>query len=280
MKPHPLPRKAPAVLRKISVLLTSAGLLLGLTACGGTSNEAGTLTVGATSVPHAEILNHVRDELAGKAGLKLEIKEFSNYEQLNPALNDGQLDANYFQHRPYLNESNQKTGQKLAFVAGVHLEPLGVYSKKVTRLQDLRRGATVALPSDPSNLARALRLLAANGVIALRIGAGENATEKDVSSNPKDLTFRPTDAAALPRQLADVDASVINGNYALEGGLTPVEDALVSEKAADNPYVNGLVTKAERKNEADIKKLAELLIGPEVKRFIAEKYKGSVLAAP
>jgi D-methionine transport system substrate-binding protein len=267
------------VLRKISAVLASAGLLLGLAACGGTGNDTGTFTVGATSVPHAEILTYVRDNLAGKAGLKLEVKEFSNYEQLNPALNDGQLDANYFQHRPYLNESNQESGQNLAFVAGVHLEPLGVYSKKVRKLQDLPHGATVGLPSDPSNLARALRLLAGNGVLTLRLGAGEKATEKDVTGNPKGLKFRPADAAALPRQLADVDAAVINGNYALEGGLTPVQDALASEKAADNPYVNGLVTKAENKTDADVKKLAELLTGPEVKRFIDDKYKGSVLPA-
>jgi D-methionine transport system substrate-binding protein len=267
------------VLRKISVAIASTGLLFGLAACGGSGDDAGTLKVGATSVPHAEILNHVKKDLAGKAGLKLEIQEFSNYEQLNPALNDGQLDANYFQHRPYLTESNQKTGQKLEFVKGVHLEPLGVYSKKVAKLQDLRRGATVALPSDPSNLARALKLLADNGVVTLKPGAGENATEKDVAGNPKAIRFLPTDAAALPRQLADVDASVINGNYALEGGLTPAKDALASEKVEGNPYVNGLVAKSEDKADPDVKKLADLLSGPEVKKFIEDKYKGSVLPA-
>ncbi|MFB4317953.1 MetQ/NlpA family ABC transporter substrate-binding protein [Actinomadura sp. 21ATH] len=268
------------MLRKISVAIASAGLLFGLSACGGSAAEDdSTLTVGATSVPHAEILDFVKTDLAGKAGIKLEVKEFSNYEQLNPALNDGQLDANYFQHRPYLAESNQKTGQKLEFVAGVHLEPLAVYSKKVTKLQDLRQGATVALPSDPSNLARALNLLAANGVITMKQGAGETATEKDVAGNPKGIEFRPTDAAALPRQLADVDASVINGNYALEGGLSPAKDALASEKPENNPYVNGLVTKAETKDDAQIKKLAELLTGPEVKKFIQDKYQGSVLPA-
>ena len=267
------------MLRKLATVLTSAGLLLGLAACGGSGNDSGTLTVGATSVPHAEILTYVKDNLADKAGLKLEIKEFSNYEQLNPALNDGQLDANYFQHRPYLKESNEKTGQKLEFIAGVHLEPLGVYSKKVGKLDDLKQGATVALPSDPSNLARALKLLADNGLITLKPEAGENATEKDVAANPKGIKFRPTDAAALPRQLADVDASVINGNYALEGGLTPAKDALVSEKPENNPYVNGLVVKPENKNDPDIKKLADLLTGPEVKTFIQNKYKGSVLPA-
>lgn len=267
------------MLRKITTVIASAGLLFGLAACGGPGNDAGTLTVGATSVPHAEILNYVKKDLAAKAGLKLEVKEFSNYEQLNPALDDGQLDANYFQHRPYLDESNQKTGQKLVFVGGVHLEPLGVYSKKVAKLQDLPRGATVALPSDPSNQARALRLLAAGGLVTLKADAGETATEKDVTGNPKQIRFRPADAAALPRQLADVDAAVINGNYALEGGLTPAKDALVTESAQGNPYVNGLVTKAETKDDAQVRKLVELLTGPEVKKFIEDEYKGSVLPA-
>ncbi|GAA4141508.1 MetQ/NlpA family ABC transporter substrate-binding protein [Actinomadura keratinilytica] len=268
------------MLRKITTALVSAGLLLGLAGCGG--GDAGsddTLTVGATSVPHAEILKFVKDNLADKNGLKLEIREFSNYEQLNPALNDGQLDANYFQHKPYLDESNQKTGQKLTFVAGVHLEPLGVYSKKVAKLADLKQGATVAVPSDPSNEARALKLLADNGLITLKPGVGQNATEKDVTGNPKNITFKPTDAAALPRQLPDVDASVINGNYALEAKLTPAKDALVSEKAEGNPYVNGLVTRPEDADDPQIKKLVDLLRGPEVKKFIEDTYQGSVLPA-
>ncbi|GLW66677.1 lipoprotein [Actinomadura rubrobrunea] len=267
------------MLRKITALVASAGLLLGLAGCGGGADSDDTLTVGATSVPHAEILKFVKDNLAAKNGLKLEIREFSNYEQLNPALNDGQLDANYFQHKPYLDESNQKTGQKLTFVAGVHLEPLGVYSKKVGDLQDLRQGATVAVPSDPSNEARALKLLADNGLITLKPGAGQNATEKDIAANPKNITIKPADAAALPRQLPDVDASVINGNYALEAKLTPAEDALVSEKAEGNPYVNGVVTKPEDADDPQIKKLVELLRSPEVKKFIEDTYKGSVLPA-
>ncbi|MEU5882169.1 MetQ/NlpA family ABC transporter substrate-binding protein [Spirillospora sp. NPDC047279] len=268
------------MLRKITVAIASAGLLFGLAACGsGNAESDDELTVGATSVPHAEVLTYVKDNLAEKAGITLDVKEFSNYEQLNPALNDGQLDANYFQHKPYLTESNQKTGQKLEFVAGVHLEPLGVYSRKVENLAELKQGATVALPSDPSNLARALKLLADNGVVTLKPGAGETATEKDVASNPKDITFKPTDAAALPRQLDDVDASVINGNYALEGKLNPAKDALALEKAEGNPYVNGIVTKADKKDDPQIKKLVELLQGPEVKKFITDKYQGSVLPA-
>ncbi|WP_018656953.1 MetQ/NlpA family ABC transporter substrate-binding protein [Actinomadura flavalba] len=268
------------MLRKFSAALASAGLLFGLAACGGSDAASDdTLTVGATSVPHAEVLNHVRDNLAGKAGIKLEVKEFSEYEQLNPALNDGQLDANYFQHRPYLEESNQKTGQKLVFVAGVHLEPLGVYSKKVKSLAELKNGATVSLPSDPSNEGRALKLLADNGLITLKDGVGQSATAKDVTENPKNIRFRPTEAASLPRQLGDVDASVINGNYALEARLNPAKDAIAIEKAEGNPYVNGLVVKAGREGDAQVKKLVELLQSAEVKKFIQDKYQGSVLPA-
>ncbi|MFC0042167.1 MetQ/NlpA family ABC transporter substrate-binding protein [Actinomadura rayongensis] len=265
------------MLRKLTAAVASAGLLFGLAACGGSADDDDTLTIGATSVPHAEILTYVKDNLAAKAGLKIEVKEFSEYEQLNPALASKQLDANYFQHKPYLEESNQKTGEHLVFVAGVHLEPLGVYSKKVKSLQELRQGATVSLPSDPTNEGRALKLLADNGLITLKPGAGQTATEKDVAGNPKGIRFRPTDAASLPRQLGDVDASVINGNYALEARLNPAKDALVSEKAAGNPYVNGIVTRPEDKDDPKIKKLVALLTGPEVRKFIQDKYQGSVL---
>ncbi|WP_019631131.1 MetQ/NlpA family ABC transporter substrate-binding protein [Actinomadura atramentaria] len=267
------------MLRKLTAVALSAGLLFGLAACGGSSDDDDTLTVGATSVPHAEILNYVKDNLAAKAGIKLEVKEFSEYEQLNPALADKQLDANYFQHKPYLDESNQKTGEKLVFVAGIHLEPLGVYSKKVKSLSELKQGATVSLPSDPTNEGRALKLLADNGLITLKDGAGQTATEKDVATNPKGIKFRPTDAASLPRQLGDVDASVINGNYALEARLNPAKDALVAEKTEGNPYVNGLVTRPGDENDPKIKKLVELLKSPEVKKFIEDKYQGSVIPA-
>ncbi|RFU42959.1 ABC transporter substrate-binding protein [Actinomadura logoneensis] len=266
------------MLRKITATVAAAGLLLGLAACGS-GKDKDTLVVGATSVPHAEILDYVKKNLADKAGLKLEVKEFSNYEQLNPALKDGQLDANYFQHKPYLDESNAKLGTKLVFVAGVHLEPLAVYSKKVKQLSELKQGATVAVPSDPSNEARALKLLAANQLITLKPGSEEKATPKDVASNPKGIRFKETDAAALPRQLGDVDASVINGNYALEAKLDPSKEALATESAQGNPYVNGLVTTPEKKDDEKIKKLVELLRGPEVKKFIQDEYHGSVLPA-
>ncbi|HEX2314704.1 MAG TPA: MetQ/NlpA family ABC transporter substrate-binding protein [Thermomonospora sp.] len=272
------------MLRRLTVAVASAGLLFGLAACGSGSDSGGSgsddvLTVGASPAPHAEILGYVKDNLAGKNGLKLEIKEFSDYVQPNLALNDGQLDANFFQHKPYLDDFSKSKGLKLAFVAPVHLEPLGAYSKKVKSVNELPQGATVAIPNDATNGARALKLLADNGLITLKPGAGANATERDVATNAKGLKFKALEAAQLPRSLQDVELAVINGNFALEGGLTPAKDALVLEKAQGNPYANGVVTKAGDENDPQVRKLVQLLQGPEVKKFIQDKYQGSVLPA-
>jgi D-methionine transport system substrate-binding protein len=274
------------VLRKITIALASVGLLAGLTACGGsgsvTSVKAdpnGPLKVAVNPVPHGEILKYVKDNLAAKAGLKLQIVEFSDYVQPNTALQEGRVQANYFQHVPYMEEFATSKGIKLTFVAPVHLEPLGVYSKKVKDLRAVPQGATVAIPNDPANLGRALKLFADNGLITLKPGAPQSATERDVASNPKGLKFRPLKAAQLPRSLADVDLAVINGNYAIETGLSPAKDALVLEKAAGNPYANGLVTLPQNKDDARVKKLAGLLRSPEVRKFIQQKYAGSVLPA-
>ncbi|REE95445.1 MetQ/NlpA family ABC transporter substrate-binding protein [Thermomonospora umbrina] len=269
------------MLRKLTVAVASAGLLFGLTACGSSDEGSGgsddVLKVGASPSPHAEILGFVKDRLAGPQGLKLEIEEFSDYVQPNIALDEGRLDANYFQHKPYLDDFAQSKGVKLAFVAPVHLEPLGAYSKKVTSLNELKQGATVAIPNDATNGARALKLLADNGLITLKPGAGANATERDVAANAKGLKFKALEAAQLPRSLQDVDAAVINGNYALEGGLTPAKDALVLERAAGNPYANGIVTQAGEENDPQVRKLVELLQSAEVKKFIQDRYRGSVL---
>lgn len=264
--------------KKITVAMSVAALAL-TAACGGDSGSSDALVIGATPSPHGEILTYVKDELAEKAGLELEIKEFSDYVQPNIALNDGQLDANYFQHKPYLDDFSAEKGLKLSWVGNVHLEPLGAYSKKVKALDELASGATVAIPNDATNGARALQLLADNGVITLKEGAGTTATERDITGNPRNLKFTALEAAQLPRSLDDVDAAVINGNYALEGGLTPAQDALVLEKADGNPYANGLVVKAGDEADADVKKLLELLQSEETRKFIDEKYKGSVLPA-
>ncbi|MET8140707.1 MetQ/NlpA family ABC transporter substrate-binding protein [Sphaerisporangium sp. NPDC005288] len=277
-------------MRKLIGAVAAAALALTLAACGASGEAApaggspaagdGVLKVGVSPVPHAEILKFVKDKLAPAAGLKLDIVEFTDYVQPNVQLQEGRLDANYFQHRPYLADFlKSKGGAELTFVQAVHLEPLGLYSRKVKSAGELASGATVAVPNDATNLGRSLKLLEDNGLIKLKPGAGTAATERDVADNPKNLRFKPLEAAQLPRSLEDVDAAVINGNYALEAGLKPASDALVLEKADDNPYANGLVVLKGHESDPRVKKLAGLLAGPEVEKFIEDTYQGSVISA-
>ena len=269
-------------MRKLFAVATAAVLALTLSACGSTAapeTAADTLKIGATPTPHAEILTYIAKELAPKKGLKLEIVEFSDYVPLNPQLQEGQLDANYFQHRPYLEDYNKEKGANLVYVQSVHLEPLGLYSSKIDDLGALATGATVAVPNDATNLGRGLKLLADNGVITLKEGAGVTATERDIAANPKQLVFKALDAAQIPRALQDVDAAVINGNYAIEAALNPITDALVAERAEGNPYANGLVVAEGKQNDPRIAKLVELLKSPEVKAFVEKTYKGAVIIA-
>ncbi|WP_336205104.1 MetQ/NlpA family ABC transporter substrate-binding protein [Nonomuraea sp. LPB2021202275-12-8] len=265
----------------LSLLLAACGTSQSATPAGGAQAESAdtVLKIGASPVPHAEILNFVKDNLAPAAGLKLEVVEFTDYVQPNVQLSEGQLTANFFQHKPYLDDFNASKGTELSFVTPVHLEPLGLYSKKSTELAALPAGATVAVPNDATNLGRALKLLADNGVVTLKEGAGTAATERDVTGNPKKLAFKPLEAAQLPRSLDDVDAAVINGNYALEAGLKPATQALALEKTEANPYVNGLVVPAGHEKDANIVTLGKLLQDQKVKDFIAQKYQGSVIAA-
>ncbi|TDD65314.1 MetQ/NlpA family ABC transporter substrate-binding protein [Actinomadura rubrisoli] len=270
------------MLRKLTIALASVGLLAGLTACGSSeaSNDADApLKVAVNPVPHGDILKYVKDSLASKAGLKLDIVTFDDYQQPNTVLKEKQVTANYFQHVPFMQEFEKKSGTKLTFVAPVHLEPLGVYSKKVKTLQSVPQGASVAVPNDPANQGRSLKLLADNGLLTLKPGAPTSATEKDIATNPKGLKFKPLKAAQLPRSLEDVDLSVINGNYAIEAGLAPNKDALAAEKAEGNPYANGVVTLPGNADDPRVRKLVQLLRGPEVKKFVQDKYKGSVLIA-
>ncbi|MFF0594705.1 MetQ/NlpA family ABC transporter substrate-binding protein [Streptomyces antibioticus] len=272
---------------KITTAVLAAGALtLGLSACGsdkdsGSTDANATLTVAATPTPQGEILTYIKDNLAEKAGLKLEVKEFTDYVTPNTAVQQGEVDANYFQHQPYLTDFNKKNGTDIVAVPGgtVHLEPLGLYSQGVKKLDDLKKGATIALPNDTTNEARALKLLEANGLIELKEGAGYDATPKDVTGNPKNLKFKELEAAQLPRSLADVDAAVINGNYALEADLSPAKDALAAESAQDNPYANFLAVKKGNEDDPRVEKLAKLLTSPEVKKFIEDKYDGAVIAA-
>ncbi|MET8901841.1 MetQ/NlpA family ABC transporter substrate-binding protein [Streptomyces sp. NPDC004538] len=264
-----------------TAVLATGALTLGLSACGSdkdsASDTSGPLVVAATPVPHAEILTYVKDNLAQKEGLDLEIKEFTDYVTPNTATEDGSVGANYFQTEPYLADFNKKNGTHLKSVASVHLEPLGLYSKKADKAGDLKNGATIALPNDTVTEARALQLLASEGLITLKDGAGNSATTADITKNPKSLEFKELEAAQTPRSLNDVDAAVINGNYALEADLKPAKDALVLESAKDNPNVNLLVVKEGQEDDPRVKKLAKLLTSPEVKKYIEDNFAGSVL---
>ncbi|MFB7494797.1 MetQ/NlpA family ABC transporter substrate-binding protein [Streptomyces sp. NPDC056161] len=269
---------------KITAALLAAGALtLGLTGCGSgnddSSSSDGPLVVAASPTPHAEILNYVKDNLAKKAGLDLEVKEFTDYITPNTATEDGSVDANYFQNQPYLDDFNKKRGTHIVPVVTVHLEPLGLYSHKVKDADALKSGATVAVPNDTVNEARALKLLAANGLITLKDGVGNEATPRDIAENPRNLTFKEVEAAQTPRSLDDVDAAVVNGNYAISAGLSPAKDALVLESAKNNPYGNFLAVKEGNEKDPRVVKLAGLLTSPEVKKFIEDKYQGSVIAS-
>ncbi|MDD9382294.1 MetQ/NlpA family ABC transporter substrate-binding protein [Streptomyces sp. ZAF1911] len=269
---------------------TVSALALGLTACGSSSDPSSTkadggktdeskpLVVAASPSPHADILKFVQDNLAAKEGLKLEVKEFTDYVLPNTATQQGQVDANYFQHVPYLDDFNKKNGTDIVPVVNVHLEPLGLYSKKFKALTDIKAGQTIAVPNDPTNEGRALQLLAANKLITLKEGVGTAAKLSDITDK-KGLEFKELEAATVPRALNDVDAAVINGNYAIEAKLVPAKDALVLEKAEGNPYANILAVKKGNENDPRIQKLAKLLNSDEVKKFIDDKYQGSVIPA-
>ncbi|TRX73880.1 MetQ/NlpA family ABC transporter substrate-binding protein [Pseudomonas mangiferae] len=254
-------------------------LLTVLAAVAAFSAQAETLKVAATPVPHAEILEFLKPQLA-KEGVELEVKVFTDYVQPNVQVAEKRLDANFFQHQPYLDEFNKsrKTSVELVSVTGVHVEPFGAYSSKVKRLEDLPDGASVAIPNDATNGGRALLLLAKAGVITLKEGTGILATPKDIVGNPKHVKVRELEAATLPRVLPQVDLALINTNYALEAKLNPTQDALVIE-GADSPYVNILVSRADNKDAPALQKLAQALHSPEVKQFIQEKYKGAVVPA-
>ena len=242
------------------------------------SAQAGeTLSVAASAVPHAEILEFVKPALA-KEGVELKIKVFTDYVQPNVQVAEGRLDANFFQHQPYLDEFNKSRGSQLVSIAGVHIEPFGAYSSKIKSLADLPQGANVVIPNDATNGGRALLLLAKAGVITLKDGAGITATVKDIANNPKAIKVRELEAATLPRVLNQVDLALINTNYALEAGLNPTKDALVIE-GSDSPYVNILVVSSARKDDAALQKLAKALNSTEVKAFINDKYKGAVVPA-
>jgi D-methionine transport system substrate-binding protein len=258
-------------------LLAAFGALA-LAGCGGKSGaDADTLTIAATAVPHAEILEFVKPALA-KQGVKLDVRVFNDYVQPNTQVAEGRILVNYFQTGPYLDEFNKSKGTHLVPIAGVHVEPFGAYSRKWKRIDQLPDGAMVAIPNEPSNSGRALQLLARAGLITLRDPAKATATPRDIAQNRKNLQFRELEAATLPRVLDQVDLALINTNYALDAGLSPMRDALLIEDK-DSPYVNFVVGPEPARRDPRVEKLVAALRSPEVKAFMARKYGGAVIPA-
>lgn len=274
------------IIKVLAILLTFTLLF---TACKSGSNKAGDaakdspktenkkLVIGATPMPHAEILKVVKPLLEAK-GITIEVKEFTDYVTPNVALNDKQLDANFFQHVPYMNDFAKEKGMELIAAANVHVEPMAAYSQKLKSADEIKDGAKVAIPNDATNEGRALLLLQKQGLIKLKDASGLAQTPKDIVENPKNLKFEELEAAQLPRVLQDVDFAIINTNYALEGDLNPLEDALFIEDG-DSPYANILTVRPDNQNSPEIQELVKALNSEEVKKFIEDTYKGAIVPA-
>ncbi|WHY98224.1 MetQ/NlpA family ABC transporter substrate-binding protein [Peribacillus simplex] len=266
-------------------VLTVVLLILG--ACGsneqtsseskGDKDEEVTLKISAASIPHAEILEFIAPDLE-KQGVKLDVVISTDGIQTNQQTADKELDANFFQHTPYLEQVNKDSGLNLVNVKGIHIEPFGVYSKKIKSIGELSDGAKVAVPKDPVNFSRSLQLFAANNIIELDGSKSGDYTIEDITKNANKIEFIPVDSPLLVHSLDDVEASAINTNYALEGGLKPLDDALIIE-GKDSPYVNILVARPDNKDDKAIQKLANALTTEKVKEFILDQYEGAVVPA-
>ena len=274
------------MMKKIIALLAAVLLLAVVTAGCGDKKAAApapaadkkvVLKVGATPVPHAEILKAIQPLLA-KDGIELKIVEFTDYVRPNVALAEKELDANFFQHLPYLQQFAADRKLDLVSLIAVHIEPMGVYSKKIKNLSEVPNGGIIAIPNDPTNGGRALSILAQAGLIKMKDGVGVKGTVKDVTDNPKKLVFKELEAPQLPRSLDDVTLAVINSNYALEAKLNPTKDALFIEKK-ESPYANILAIRKGDEKRPELVKLAKALTSPDVKKFIEDKYKGAVVPA-
>ena len=278
--------------KKFLSLALALTLSLSLAACGAKKEEAPAetpaetpaestepvvLNVAASATPHAAILEQVVDVLA-EQGIDLQIHEYGDYIVPNTAVEEGEEDANYFQHIPYLESFNEKEGTHLVSVGGIHIEPMGIYAGKSTSLEELPDGAEIAIPNDPTNEGRALLLLEAQGLIKLADSTNLEATPSDIVENPKNLTFKELEAAMIPNAVEEVDLSVINVNYALEAGFNPTEDALAIEDA-DSPYVNIVAVKEGNENNPAVLALVKALQSDAVRDFINETYGGAVVPA-
>ncbi|HAK71435.1 MAG TPA: metal ABC transporter substrate-binding protein [Bifidobacterium sp.] len=270
-----------------ALLAVTALASLGLSGCGGSSSSTATskeddktITVAATPTPHAEILNKAVKPILKKDGYKLVVKEFTDYVQPNTATEEGEVDANYFQHKPYLDNFNKEKGTHLVSIEGIHFEPFGLYPGKTKTLDALPDGATVAVPNDATNEARALLLLQDAGLIKLKDPKDINSTTKDITSNPKNLQFKELEAAVVPTVIKDVDLAALNGNYAIQAGFDPTKDTLATEKVgglAAKTYQNILVVKEGNENTAKTKELKKALRSDKVRDYIKKTYKGAVL---
>lgn len=284
-------------MKKFFALALALSLTATLAACGGSNGggsgaastpasgssaasapaETVTLKIAASPTPHAEILNAVKDVLA-QEGIDLVVTEYGDYIVPNTAVEEGEEDANYFQHLPYMDNFNVENGTHLVSAGGVHIEPMGVYAGKAATLADLPDGATIAIPNDATNEVRALLLLEAQGLITLKDSSNLNATPNDIAENPKNLQFKELEAAMLPNTVEEVDLSVINANYALQAGFNPVDDALALEDA-NSPYVNIISVKEGSENDPAIQALVAALQSDTVRNFITETYGGAVVPA-
>lgn len=289
--------KKKSILRSVVALFLAGSMMMMCAACSGSNDSGGaasveanaggetaggddkTIKVGASPAPHSEILEAIKPVLE-EQGYSLEIIQFTDYIQPNVATTDGQILANYFQHVPYLDDYNAENGTELVSVGNIHFEPLGIFPGKTTSLDALADGAKVAVPNDPTNEARALQLLAAQGLLTLTDGVGLKATKRDILDNPKNLDIVEMEAAQLPRSLEDVDMAVINGNYALAAGLNSSTDALATEEnssEAGQTFPNALVVNKGNENDPRVQALLAAMTSDAARDFMAEKYQGAVV---
>ena len=274
---------------KKKILLVVLALALVLTSCAKkegkkedgqstTNTENKKVVIGVSPAPHKEIAEKAKEILA-KEGIELEIKEFDDYVTPNTSLQEKDIDLNFYQHIPYLDNFNKERGTKIVSLGAVHLEPMGIYSKKYKSLDELKDGDEVIIPNDATNGARALKILEDNKVIKLKENAGLEATEKDIAENPKNLKFTAVEAATIPRAYEDAAIAVINSNFALEAKLSPKKDAIAIEKSEGNPFANIIAAREEDKDNETYKKVLEAFQSDEVRKYIEEKFDGEIIPA-
>lgn len=261
------------VVTALAAVLTASALLTG---CGASSGNDKVIKIGATVTPHSEILEKVKENLAS-SGYELDVIIYNDYVLPNTALEDGELDANFFQHGPYLEDFNKENGTHIVSVAPIHFEPMGLYAGKSSSLADIADGASIAVPNDTTNEARALLLLEANGLIKLKDGAGISSTVIDIEDNPHNLKIEELEAAQVPKAIQDVDFAVVNGNYAIEAGLSDPIAVEASDSLAADTYANIVCVKEGNENTDKTKALVDAILQDNVRDFINSNYKGAVV---